>query len=533
MEFKKGDKVEVIGSCKNGGCRNKVCLFLNKIGTVEGEDLEGQYKFISVSKFEGTEDWCNGFYRRNLKKVEVVEKKKGTRVMAKYRYINGYSEKRINEINKRLKRRVKVANEQKEVVAGNITVKIGGVDVEHSIFDVAERFKNHFSEVEKHFVERTPELEQIKFAMLTKEHVLLKGKTGTAKSKLGKYSFGYITGAKNFAIQLSKFMSEEYVFGAIDINKMRNEGKVEHITADSIIDSEFAFIDEVFDGNDALLRSLLEVLNERTFTRHTQRLTCKLHSAILTSNYVRDDEVTEAFLDRILYKADVKPIVSNKNRMTMYKTFVKHGDKGHMQLKQSLDKDKAVTYAELLHMANYILSDAIELPDSVLNLYDQIVREYSKQLNCYVSDRKANKMLNILKASALLGGRTKAKFEDIENIKFALVTINNDKEEEVFRAVYTKLISDNLKYEGVAKDLEKLVLVFDVLKKAYSQKLNPKSKEILELNEEAQLFEQKLLQHQFVNGSGFKDVDQKFSEMRQESDRIIREIAKTLKLSGK
>jgi MoxR-like ATPase len=234
-----------------------------------------------------------------------------------------------------------------------------------------------------------------------------------------------------------------------------------------------------------------------------------------------------------MFKSEVKPVVSNKNRMTMYKTFVQVGDKGHERLKKSLDNDKAVTYAELLHMANFVLSDEIELPDSVLTLYDLIVREYAKQLNCYVSDRKANKMLNILKASALLDGRTKAKFEDIENIKYALVTMNNDQQEEVFRAVYTKLMTDNINYDGVAKELEKLVKIFDVLKQAYGSKLNPKSKEILELNEEAQLFEQKLLQHNFVNGSGFKDVDTKFSEMRQESDRIIREIAKTLKLSGK
>lgn len=431
-------------------------------------------------------------------------------------------------INKRLMRRVSKMNGQQEISVGGNTVVL------QNLFDNITKFKEHFDEVEKHFVERANELEQIKYAMLIKEHVLFKGKPGTAKSKLSRYSFGYITDADTFSIQLSKFMSEEYLFGAIDINKMRNEGKVEHITAKSIVDAEFAFIDEVFDGNDALLRSLLEVLNERTWTRHHQKLVAKLHTAILTSNYVREDEATEAFLDRIMFKSDVRPISSNKNRLSMYKTYIKHGDRGHHHLASKLN-GKAVSYKELCLIADYILGDSIELPEAIIKLYDMIIREYSKQLNCYVSDRKANKMLNIIKASALLNSRTKATFDDIAPIRYALVILNNDQQEEVFRAVYTKLMSDNVKYEQVVTELDNLTSIANTLQQSFSQKLNPKSKEILELNEEAQLFEQKLLAHDFHTngGSGFKDVDIKFNEIRQDTDKVLREIAKTLKLTGK
>jgi MoxR-like ATPase len=365
--------------------------------------------------------------------------------------------------------------------------------------------------------------------MLIKEHVLLKGKPGTAKSKLDKYSFGYITNAKTFAIQLSKFMSEEYLFGAIDINKMRNEGKVEHITAESVVDSEFAFIDEVFDGNDALLRSLLEVLNERTFTRHTQRLTAKLHTAIMTSNYVRDDEGTEAFLDRILFKSDVRPISSNKNRMHMYKNYAAYGDREHTHLKSKLD-NKAISYEELTAIANFILSDAVELPEAVLKLFDMIIKEYSKQLNAYVSDRKANKMLNLVKACAVLNKRTKAHFEDIEAIKYALVTSNNDQQEEVFRAVFSKLMSDNVNYDRACNEIDKLEKAYQALMNGLHTKLNPKSKQILELNEEAQLFRDQINGHNFVNGSNFKDVDARFAEVTNGTNNILREIKKTLKL---
>jgi MoxR-like ATPase len=435
---------------------------------------------------------------------------------------------RARRLKKELRRKKMEKLEEQEV-----SISIGSQPLSvRDIFDTVDKFRKHFKEVEEHFVERKNELEQIKYAMLTREHVLLKGKTGTAKSKLGKYSFGYIKGANTFAIQLSKFMSEEYLFGAIDINKMRNEGKVEHRTEGSVLDCEFAFIDEVFDGNDALLRSLLEVLNERTWSRHHQKVNAKLHSAILTSNYVREDEVTEAFLDRIMFKSEVKPVSSTRNRMEMYKTFVKHGDRGYRHLSKKLE-DKGISYEELSAMADFVLGDYIELPDSIIKVYDMVIREYSKQLNAYVSDRKANKMLNIMKASALVNCRQKVEFEDIESIKFALVTINNEQQEEVFRAVFTKIMSDNVRYQEVSDEIEKLTLIFTALKKGTNSKLNPKSKEILELNEEAQMFNEKLNSHKFINGSGFPDFDTKFSEMRQEVDKVIREVAKTLKLSGK
>ncbi|MFA6971798.1 MAG: AAA family ATPase [Gallionella sp.] len=432
----------------------------------------------------------------------------------------------------KLRRRVREMVESQKV--GDVGISIGGITLNsiNAIHDIVAKFREHFREVEGHFLERADELEQIKFAMLTREHVLLKGKTGTAKSKLGKYSFDYIKDAKTFAIQLSKFMSEEFLFGAIDIKKMKDEGKIEHRTEESIVDCQFAFIDEVFDGNDALLRSLLEVLNERTFTRHTQRLKANLHTAILTSNFVREDEATEAFLDRILFKSNVSPISQPGHRMKMYKQYVAHGDKGEHRLAKSLDK-KGVTYDELRIVSEFVLSDAIEIPEPVLKVYDMILREYMKQLNTYVSDRKANKMLNIIKAAALLKGRVRADFDDVESIKFALITVNEAQQEEVFRAVYTKLMSENVKYTQACAEIEALEKVFQVLKTNSAQKLNPKSKEILELNDEAQLFEQKLVGHNYVNGSSFKDIDERFSAMRQGTDKMIREVARVLKLSNK
>jgi len=437
------------------------------------------------------------------------------------------------QLNRRIVKMVDDVKVEKTAENAGVSIAVNKDIYSHKdVVVLAEKFRKHFSEVEDHFWERKGELEQIKYAMLIREHVLLKGKTGTAKSKLGKYSFGYIKGGRTFAIQMSKFMSEEYLFGAIDINKMRNEGKMEHRTEDSITDCEFAFIDEVFDANDATLRSLLEVLNERTFTRHTQRVECRLHSAVLTSNFVREDEATEAFLDRILFKSDVKYLAAQKNRMSMYKHYVKHGDKGHLHLSARL-ANKGISFDELQVMSEFILGDNIEIPDMVLKVYDMVLKEFCKQSNLPISDRKANKMLNVLKASALMKGRNKVEFDDVESIKFALVVLNNEQQEELFKAVFAKLMSENVRIQQVTVEMDDLWKVYDILKSTYNKKMKPKSTEILELNDEAHLFEEKLIGHNFNNGTGFPEMDNKFAEMRQGTDKVIREIAKSLKLSNK
>jgi len=56
------------------------------------------------------------------------------------------------------------------------------------------------------------------------------------------------------------------IFGPIDIVKLR-EGKVITVTAGMLPEAEFAFLDELFNANSAILSSLLTILNERVFRR--------------------------------------------------------------------------------------------------------------------------------------------------------------------------------------------------------------------------------------------------------------------------
>lgn len=311
-----------------------------------------------------------------------------------------------------------------------------------SVASCVEEFNGFFGELDKLFQNRETEIEQLKAALLLREHMLITGKPGTGKSQLARTLFHHITNgegakARVFEIQFSKFMSEDYVFGPINIKKMREEGIIEHHTEGTIVDADFAFIDEAFDGSDVLLRSLLEIMNERTFTRNKQQIKCNLHTAVLTSNWQRDEESTEAFLDRILFRANVAPLSLSGDRVRMYKNYLANTSNGIIPMERRLPISAIKKLAQEIHN--------VDVDNETLKYYDSVLREFIKQTGIYISDRTANKMLNLLRMKALLESRASVTPEDIQVIGCALhgrepKSSSDIKSDEIFKAVYEKQV---------------------------------------------------------------------------------------------
>lgn len=330
--------------------------------------------------------------------------------------------------------------EREELVAS-------GEDLPATQATALKRLTSMFSTLELFFVDRSTELEQIKLALLTKEHVLLKGAPGTAKSLLARSVFQNIIGSSNYAVQFSKFMSEDYVFGPVNIRKLREDGEIVHNTKGTIVDSDFAFIDEFFDGSDVLLRSMLEVLNERTFTRNAKSLSCPLHTAILTSNFSRTEEETEAILDRILFKSDVQPISDADGRMSMYKSALD---------KNSTKKIAAIKMADLNVLTAFVKT-GVSISEEVLTTYDRVVRDYMRQAKINtVTDRTCVKMLSILKASAVLHGRSDVLPDDILSIKLSLCPSGDDLKEQAFESVYSRVVTEGKKEQDELVEVKKM-----------------------------------------------------------------------------
>ena len=300
-------------------------------------------------------------------------------------------------------------------------------------------FEKEFSSRKLFLLERDKELKQLMYAMLTGEHLFLQGEAGTGKSMLARHAFNLVSGAKLFSIQMSEATLSEHLFGAYDMLTWKDKGVLMRDITNSLIEADFAFIDEIFDGREDVLRTLLGVLNERKFSEGRQQEEANLHTAVATANYTTINEKTIPILDRFLFKAIIKPIKSKANRLKMYKQHIdKAGKLTDYEIKPLM------TIAQLRDFTNKLYSNQVTIDADILEVYDELIQEFAKEMESkkkkFISARTANKLLDIVKAAALLDNRTQVKFKDLYEVKYGLCTINDDNEENTFEIVYKRCV---------------------------------------------------------------------------------------------
>lgn len=181
-----------------------------------------------------------------------------------------------------------------------------------SFDEAASAFRAFFDELREAFLERDELFTQLELALLCREHCLVIGPPGTAKSAVANAVLGRIvdeqTGiASLFSKQLAENTVQTDLIGPVDFKVLTETGRTEHLTDEGMLGAVHAFLDEVFDGRDMLLRSILNVLHEREL-KHGRKVTPgRCECAVMTSNrYLsevlqRSPELLQAFADRISF----------------------------------------------------------------------------------------------------------------------------------------------------------------------------------------------------------------------------------------
>ena len=153
---------------------------------------------------------------------------------------------------------------------------------------------------------------QLELALLCREHVLIIGPPGTAKSAVASAVLGRIVDEQTnkpslFSKQLAENTVQTDLIGPVDFKVLTETGRTEYLTEEGMLGTVHAFLDEVFDGRDMLLRSILNVLHEREL-KHGRKVTPgRCECAVMTSNrYLsevvqRSPETLQAFADRISF----------------------------------------------------------------------------------------------------------------------------------------------------------------------------------------------------------------------------------------
>lgn len=255
------------------------------------------------------------------------------------------------------------------------------------------------------YFEREREIDAILIALLSRQHMLMIGSPGTAKSALSADLSSIVQGMNYFQWLLTRFSTPEEVFGALSLKELE-QGVYKRNTANKMPEAHIAFLDEIFKANSAILNSLLTLINERLFYNNGTPTSVPLMSVIGSSNeYPEEGEGLEALFDRFLLRFEVEYIGDENNFISMMK-----GNGSHQQL-PSLTMDEL---AELQFFA-----DMVSIPD---NVYDKLseIRVELRDEGIRPSDRRFKQSLSVLRAKALLEQRQTVEIEDIVFLENAL-----------------------------------------------------------------------------------------------------------------
>jgi MoxR-like ATPase len=176
----------------------------------------------------------------------------------------------------------------------------------------ARAFQSFLEALQAAFLERDAVLEQLALALLAREHVLLTGPPGTAKSALAHAVLGAIVEEDGkpslFTRQLTEGAVQTDLLGPVDFKVLTETGRTRHILEEGMLGHRYAFLDEIFDGRDMLLRAVLNALHERELKQGPAVERGHLETAVLTSNrflsevVARVPELLLAFADRIAFR---------------------------------------------------------------------------------------------------------------------------------------------------------------------------------------------------------------------------------------
>lgn len=284
-------------------------------------------------------------------------------------------------------------------------------DLEHQVWD---KLENARTAMKSALIERDREVDLVLTALVAREHPLLVGPPGTAKSLLLDSLVRLCGGAKAFKCLLSKHTTPEDLFGPVSVQGLKAD-QYRRITTGMLPEAELAFLDEVFKCSSATLNTLLQVLNERAFVngdgvpRPVPLLVC-----VAASNEWPDGHELGALFDRFLVRAEVKPIRSPAGKKRLL-----FGARDHAPVFAD-----TVTRAELdlAHEASRQLPWSDEAKNGFLKVLADLASD-----GVVPGDRRTFKSRDVVRAAAWLSGCSEVGVEHLDVLKH---TLWNDPQEQ-------------------------------------------------------------------------------------------------------
>lgn len=283
------------------------------------------------------------------------------------------------------------------------------------------------AELNAAFHERRGEVASLICALVAREHVLLLGPPGTAKSALTEAFARAVTGGSFFQVLMTKYSVPEEVFGPISLTGLERD-EYRRVTTGYLPESSVSFLDEIFKANSSILNSLLTALNERGFDNGGVRTRIPLEICVGASNELPQDDALAALYDRFVLRHWVEPVKGRGARHSLLTARAAPAVTARLQPGDLLVIRAAADAV--------VLTDATA--DAMLDLADVLAREHG--VTC--SDRRWRKMAALVCARAALAGRATTEPADLMVLQHAIWRTPDER--PAVQATVAKAVSPSL-----------------------------------------------------------------------------------------
>lgn len=266
-------------------------------------------------------------------------------------------------------------------------------------------------------LERTDTVRAALVALLARQHLILLGPPGTAKSLLVSALAERIapaggSGLSTFIWLLTRFTTPEELFGPISVQGLKAD-QYRRITTGKLPEAELGFCDEIFKANSAVLNALLTILNERAFDNGPVRLRVPLISLFGASNELPQGEDLQALWDRFALRQLVEYVSDSGFAKLMRLTAQATGP-------TLLPKSDLETLQQVVRV--------LPVPDGVLDALVSLRKALAGK-GISASDRRWRQTLDLLRAHALLEGRSTVEEDDLIILRDCLWTQPEERQE--------------------------------------------------------------------------------------------------------
>lgn len=274
--------------------------------------------------------------------------------------------------------------------------------------------------------ERRDAIRALLIAFVLQEHVFFFGPPGTAKTRMIEDLRSCVTGTRSCYRLAHRFMTADELLGPMDLGVFQKEHRFVRNLKGGVADVEFAFLDEVFKANSAVLNTLLPILNERRLDESTA---IPLRTCASASNEFPSDDTLNALYDRFLLRERVEYVKSERTKKSLRERFA-----AQSKPKQTFVAPVAITLDEWDQIARDV--DSVSIPEGVLDAQIRLEKDLATQ-NVFVSDRRGIQALRVIKAEAWLDGETEASVDHLQALRY--VYWNTLKDQEILHGLLSAL----------------------------------------------------------------------------------------------